>query len=248
MIYWQAVIGKMVEFMSTKLAAKWIDLRLDDKKRACRAFVKLYFAMEQLETITSELLKCLEEIEKGRDAYIRGGPLFDISKMVDTNSRMFLDGVSDLGQVLELYDPVLSAELVQLSVYKGSFLMTASETFNVGMDEIDNTVSLTYTKPAEKFLRIDFEETYEWLERREHLYDVSDVFEWPQNFIVRFFIEEGDLETTTVRIDNKHDVMKFYDTLKQHSAVLSNGRERLRSLIIQKFQIEDILYISKRLR
>jgi hypothetical protein len=48
MLLWQAVLGKMVEFMSTKLAERWIDLTLDEKKKACRAFVKLYFAMEQL--------------------------------------------------------------------------------------------------------------------------------------------------------------------------------------------------------
>jgi hypothetical protein len=193
-------------------------------------------------------LKRLEEIQEGKDAYIRGASLFYVSEMIDTNSRIFLDSVSDLGRIIELYDPVLAAELVQLSVYKASFLRIASETFNVEMDETDNTVSLTYIKPADKFLEIDFEKTYRWLETREHLYDVRDVFEWPENFVVRYCIEDGDLETTTIRIDGKHDVMKFYETLKQHSVILSKGRERLRNLIIQKFQPEDILYVSKHLK
>jgi hypothetical protein len=42
--------------------------------------------------------------------------------------------------------------------------------------------------------------------------------------------------------------MTFYDALKQHSAVLADGTERLRSLIIDKFSPEDILYVNKRLQ
>lgn len=248
MIWWQAVIGKMVGFMSEKLASKWIDLTLDQKKRACKAFVKLYFAMENLEEITGELLKQLEEIQKGTEVRVSGGSLFYISDLVKTNTEVFLDSVRDLGAVLELFDPVLSAELVQLSTYKASFLMTASEGFNVDMDESNGAVSIRYEKPVDKFLTIDFSETYEWLKKRDRLYDVRDVFEWPQQFIVRYFIEEGDVESRTIRIDNKSDVMTFCDALKQHSAVLADGTERLRSLIIDKFSPEDILYVNKRLQ
>jgi len=102
MIWWQAVIGKMVGFMSEKLASKWIDLTLDQKKRACKAFVKLYFAMENLEEITGELLKQLEEIQKRAEVRVSGGSLFYISDLVKTNTEVFLDSVRDLGAVLEL--------------------------------------------------------------------------------------------------------------------------------------------------
>lgn len=247
MLWWQAVIGKMVGFMSSKLAGKWVDLTLDQKKRACKAFVKLYFAMENLEEITSELLKHLEEIQEGAEIHVSGASLFYISDMVHTNTQVFLDSVRDLGNVIELFDPVLSAELVQLSDYKASFLMSASETFNVDMDESNGSISIRYEKPVEKFLTIDFSDVYEWLKKRENLYDVRDVFEWPQEFVVRYFIEEGDIESRTIRIDNKDDVMKFYDVLKQHTAILADGTERLRALIIGKFSPEDILYVNKRL-
>lgn len=248
MLIWQGVIGKMIGFMATKLAGKRIDLALDEKKKAARAFVKLYFAMEQLEEITSRLIEHLEEIQKGKEIHIRGGALFYISRMIDANTWVFLDSVEDLGRVIDLYDPVLSAELVQLSTYKASFLMHASETFKVEEGPTDHDVIVTYSRPADKFLTIDFEETYEWLKARDHLYDVRDVFEWPQNFVVRYCIEEGDLETAVVRLDDTHAVMTFYEILKQHSAVLSAGKERLRSLIIGQFKPEDILYVSKGLK
>jgi hypothetical protein len=103
------------------------------------------------------------------------------------------------------------------------------------LDESNGAVSIRYEKPVDKFLMIEFSEVYEWLKKRENLYDVRDVLEWPQGFVVRYFIEEGDVESKTIKIDNKDDVMKFYDALKQHSAVLADGGERLRALIIDKF-------------
>lgn len=248
MLIWQGVIGKMIGFMASKLAGKRLDLALDEKKKAAKAFVKLYFAMQQLEEITARLIEDLEEIQNGKEFYIRGGTLLSISQMIDANTWVFLDGVEDLGEVIDLYDPVLSAELVQLSTYKASFLMHASETFKVEEDPTSHHVLITYSKPADKFLTIDFDETYEWLKAREHLYDVRDVFEWPQNFVVRYCIEEGDLETSVVRLDDAHAVMKFYGMLKQHSAALSTGKERLRSLIISQFKPEDILYVSQGLK
>jgi hypothetical protein len=42
--------------------------------------------------------------------------------------------------------------------------------------------------------------------------------------------------------------MAFHDALKQHLAVLADGTERLRALIIAKFSPEDILYVNKRLQ
>jgi len=248
MLIWQGVIGKMIGFMTSKLIGKRIDLALDEKKKAARAFVKLYFAMEQLEEITSRLIEHLENVQSGNEIYIRGGALLYISQMIDANTWVFLDSVEDLRRVIGLYDPVLSAELVQLSTYKASFLMNASETFKVEEDPTNNHLFVTYSKPADKFLTIDFDETYEWLKAREDLYDVRDVFEWPQNFVVRYCIEEDDLETAVVKLDDTHAVMKFFEMLKQHSAVLSAGKERLRSLIISQFKAEDILFVSKGLR
>jgi hypothetical protein len=248
MLIWQGVIGKMVGFMSTKLAGKWVDLKLDEKKRAARTFVKLYFAMEQLEEITTNIVKVLGEAEKGTQIDIHGGSLLYLSKEVDANTVMFLDSVADLGKVIELYDPVLAAELVQLSTYKASFLIHASETFRVESDPVDDDISITYAKPAVKFLVIDFDKIYEWLRRRDHLYDVTDVFEWPENFVVRYCIEEGDLETRVVRINDIPGIIKFRGMLEEHSTALSEGRERLRSLIGNHFKPEDILYVSKALK
>src|SRR5215510_1671494 len=118
MLTWQGLIGKMVDFMVGKLAGKKLDLFLDEKKKACKVFVKLYFAMEQLEEITSELLANLEPIAKGEQTQL--SPSFSLAEMsvrIDNNSQNFLEAVDQLSSVLEIYDPILSSALGQLSYY-----------------------------------------------------------------------------------------------------------------------------------
>ena len=166
MIVWQGLIGKMVGFLATKLLEQKIDLLLDDRRKAAKAFVRLYNAITELEQITSFLIKELNEIKKGNSKFISRRSLSFISKAIDVQSWAFLDSVRDLGSVVEMYDPVLAAELVQLSDYKASFLMRASRSFrhNDNLSDEDQEF-FTSVEPAEKFLEIDFERTYKWLQR-----------------------------------------------------------------------------------
>lgn len=244
LLSWAGVIGKMIGFMSSKLAAKWIDLQLDEKKRAARSFAKLYFAMEELEEITVLLIDDLTKLTNGQAAGL-GSSWWYISKQLDVNSWQFLETVRELGSVIELFDPVLAAELVQLSDYKASFLMAASFPFE---DEQSRTsLPVNYDKPAEKFLSIDYEKTYQWLQTRENLYDVRDVWEWPEDFLVRFHIAEGDIEERVLSVNDIESVMAFRKMLERHAAALTEGKEQLRNLIIKHFKIEDVLYVTNRL-
>lgn len=56
MLTGQGLIGKLVEFLAIKLVGRKIDLALDDKRRACRAFTELYYCVDRLEEITSIFL------------------------------------------------------------------------------------------------------------------------------------------------------------------------------------------------
>jgi hypothetical protein len=244
LLSWAGVIGKMIGFMSSKLAAKWIDLKLDEKKRAARSFAKLYFAMEELEEITLLLIEDLTKLTNGEAAGLGSSWLY-VSKQLDVNSWQFLESVRELGSVIELFDPVLAAELVQLSDYKASFVMAASFPFE---DEQSRTsLPVTYDKPAEKFLSIDYEKTYQWLQTRENLYDVRDVWEWPEDFLVRFHIAEEDIEERILSVNDIESVLAFRKMLERHAAALTEGKEQLRNLIIKHFKIEDVLYVTNRL-
>jgi DNA-binding Xre family transcriptional regulator len=86
MIVWQGLIGKMVGFLATKLLGKKIVLLLDDRKKAARAFVKLYNAITELEQVTSLLINELNDIKKGKSKFITGRSLSFISKAIDVQS------------------------------------------------------------------------------------------------------------------------------------------------------------------
>jgi hypothetical protein len=243
---WAGVIGKMVAFFSSKLAGKWVDLKLDEKKRAARSFAKLYFAMEELEGITSRLLEELTNLQNGNGRYFEGA-WSHISERLDANSWQFLESVRELGDVIKFFDPVLAAELVQLSDYKASFLGAASWHFEKE-SKSEKALPFRYEEPAEKFLLIDYEKTYQWLETRENLYDVRDVWEWPEDFLVRFHIRDEDFEQRTLSLDDLESVVVFRQMLERHSVALTEGKEQLRGLMIKHFTIEDVLYVTQQLK
>jgi hypothetical protein len=64
MLTGQGLIGKLIYFLATKLIGRTIDIKLDDKKRSCRAFVELYYCVDRLEDITNHFLVELESIKK----------------------------------------------------------------------------------------------------------------------------------------------------------------------------------------
>jgi hypothetical protein len=238
----------MIDFMVSKLAGKQLDLFLDEKKKACKVFVKLYFSMEQLEEITSEFLADLEPITRGEQTHL--SPSFSLAEMsvrIDNNSQNFLEAVDHLSSVLEVYDPILRSALSQLSYYKFSFLMTASRSFMLEKKEGYYIEAIKYDKPVDKVMGIDLEEHYQWLEKVGDVYSLDYDLEWPQNILVYFFNDE-DIEEGRINIRDKESLVEFYNLLKPHAEIMSTARERLRELIKSKFSIEDVLFVSSRIQ
>ena len=52
MITWLPLAGRLVEFIATKLLGNKLDATLDNKKRACRAFLELHDALFEVEQLT----------------------------------------------------------------------------------------------------------------------------------------------------------------------------------------------------
>src|SRR5688500_14602897 len=107
------LVGKLVEFLATKLIGRKIDLSLDDRRRACRAFTELYHCVDRLEEITSIFLNELELLQGG-SAYDIINEYHNQSHSIESVSRRFLEIKAELGWALEVFDPTLAAALEQL--------------------------------------------------------------------------------------------------------------------------------------
>lgn len=245
MISWIGVLGKMVGFMATKLAGKKVDLLIDDRRKAARSFMKLYQSMVNLLDISNHLINELAPIKENERGLIQRYHLYFVSRAIDANSWIFLDSVRGLGAAIEMYDPVLAAELVQLSDYKASFLLTASKSFRV-IEDLDGLEPefIVLTSPAKRFFEMDLETFYEHLSTRKgQLYDPSKKLEWPENFLMGFCIDDGDTRTQVITLNDRPGILQMLATLEEHTAVLASGTEHLREFITKHYKPEEIVYL-----
>lgn len=244
MIPWQGFIAKLIDLMTDKLLGKQFDLALDEKKRACKVFVKLYFAMEHLEELTLELLMYMEPVVEGKETTLTSYFLPELSARLDANSQSFFEAVEHLGDVLELFDPDLAAALGSLSYSKFSFLMIASESFQIEREPNYHIEKVKFNRPDERLVTINLEEHYEWMRKNRNSIEPGVDYEWPHNVLINFFTKD-EIVDGEIRLKDTQTVTDFYRILMPHANALSRARERLRKLIIDKFSIEDVLYVSK---
>ena len=100
MLSGQGLIGKLVLLIAEKLISKQVALALDEKKRACRAFVELYHCLDRLEELNARFVKTLTYgTEYGR---ILIGDLQILLPSVDAVSQRFLDIGNELYYALDI--------------------------------------------------------------------------------------------------------------------------------------------------
>lgn len=248
MVTWLGFIGKMIEFMATKLMGKRIDLSLDQKRKAGRTFVRLHHILLELEEATKDLI---QNIDKPMiDGLAREAWLFNLDSDVSRLSNEFLNLTDKLHEVLNIFDPNLSLALSELRYYKFALLVAASHSFKRTSDDEDSVAMIEYQYPDDKMLDISFEEHYRWILSnpdyfKKTYYDDSEL-EWPQNVLLGSagaydLIEEDSVKRGTIE-EQREDIERLRRILKLHAEVISQANKRLREFIAVNFSIADVLY------
>jgi len=96
MVLWIGFIGKLVELILTKIDGKYVDLRLDERKQAARAFLALHEALIQLEAVAVGIRDEINAVLAGRRSYLWRGPFGRIVHRGDDASRAFADSLREL--------------------------------------------------------------------------------------------------------------------------------------------------------
>lgn len=237
------LIGKLIEFLATKLIGRKIDLSLDDRRRACRAFAELYYCVDRLEEITSIFLNELEFLHSD-SAYDIINEYHNQSYSIDSVSRRFLELEAELRWTLDVFDPTLAAAVDQLYRFKYSFLYFISNSIELKAGEGKGLQGLTYKDPSPRILKIDMESYYEWVKQHQGKEIDRAAVEWPLNFL--WFSEfEEEFTDVSFGVNDLEAAMHFRDVVKAHSKVLAEAREKLREFLIANFKLEEVLYVSK---
>lgn len=251
MLTGQGLIGKLVEFLATKLLGRKIDLALDDRKRACRAFTEFYYCIDRLEEITSTFLNEIDIALKGTNDPTVGGSAYWVinefhnqSGAIETVSRRFLAIGSELGWAVEIFDPTLATAVDQLYRFKYSFLYFISNSIEIKDKDGKKFQLLEYKEPSPKMLKIDMDSYYDWVKQNEGEKIDRDAVEWPINFLWFSEFEEGFTDVV-FGVDDLEAARQFRDVIKTHAEALSEARKKLREFLIANFKLEEVLYVSK---
>jgi hypothetical protein len=246
-VTWLGFIGKMVEFMATKLLGSSIDLSLDRKRKAARTFLRLHHILKELEAITLEIHEKIGD--PNRDYPLgKGAWLFNIDQEVTRLSNEFLHLALQLEDVLGIYDLNLAASLNHLRYSKFSMLAVASDAFRVLSRDADAQTEVRYSYPDLKLVSIDFEQHYNWLLQNPKAlreYIDTEQLEWPQSALIGYV--EGELiHDDSVRRgtgeEHREDAERLCRVLREHASIVSNANEQLREFIAKNFELADVLY------
>jgi len=252
MITGASFIGKLIEFLATKLLGKRVDLALDDKKRACRAFLNLYESISKLELITRTIVSKLEPVAQNNKERIYSRWLEELSPQVDSTSIALLQSIDNLGPVVSLFDPDLAALFSRLvEGKKGIFFYVSSVSsvrefrFEIRWKESSppakskSLEAIRYTKLSKEITLDDLEGAYAGIKKLAGIPKV----EWPRD-VLSALIQDKLIEDYLSPTD-KTKIKELYDALRTHLEILMQAREKLGEFIKNRFSIEDLLYVMK---
>lgn len=240
------LIGKLSLFVAEKLIGHKFTIALDDKKRACRAFVELYHCIDRLEELNEGIVDHLSfNVERG---HILIDEIEILLNRVEGVSNRFVDLRGELYYALELLDPVLATTVYQLYAAKGSFLHLVSKAIRYEGPRQEVEI-VEYQEPRAKILTIDMDAFYEWTKTADQLpYDHENAkLEWPAN-LLRYGVSEVGFQPSQIVLSSSESLDRFRNVLIEHGSVLSSARAKMREFIVSKFSPEDILYVSKVMR
>ena len=251
MLTWVGFVARLLDFVLTKIVGRKVDFALDERKRAARAFLDLCDAVDEIVALTEIFLARLQPIVDGEKSRIFSAWLAPIAGELDHASNAFVQALSDLQRVIAIYDPQLSGMLSNIRESKAEILagISLSGIFATGMrfqiTEGKRLKAIEYTMPTEEAMGADFEGMYrafeELLESRRRT-----PAEWPVDSLTSFVRDRmivGSVTPTSV-----DEIRALHRVISEYLPLLVSTSDRLGQFIRERFTIEDLLYVRRRIR
>ncbi len=262
MITWAGFIGKLIEFVLTKLIGMKIDLTLNQKKRTCKAFLDFYHATYRLERITGQFVKKLELVTNEKRDRLYSSWFDGMSKEIESASIDFLKSVEKVRRVINIFDPDLDLLADRVVGLKGNLIAAASIALSdldirfeliwnrkrnsvFSQQDITSLASIEYTRPHESLMKADLEDLFLKIKkaRKDESYRLANALGMPNDLL--FALIHDNIVSDKLKPDDILKINQLHDVLAEHLQVLVKARELIRKFIETRFSIEDLLYVSK---
>src|ERR1700720_4870779 len=218
MVGWIEFIGRILSFTIEKIAGKKVDLTLDDRRKAARKFLYLYYAISDLEILSKEVAIELRAMIQEKDPTVSRDWLSDIAAAIDETSQRFLEATQGLMEILRIFDPVLADTVSTLEAHKFSFLLIAARGFEPVRDKNEIT-EIEYTQPNDQLSSLDLMENYNWYAAHYPL-DYSKPIEWPSGVMLSFVADEN-IRSERLNLRDAESMNRLADLLEHHVRSLS---------------------------
>jgi hypothetical protein len=271
MITWMGFVGKLIDLMVNRIVGKKIDLALDDKKRAAKAFVRFHEATVRLETILTAFLTYIDTfVEKSESIKPPNRTIYteNLNRRIRdlrSASEEFLESLAEVGDVLYFFDRPLASLLGEIRVRKMDlykniyffFAVSVREEMEVryGIETDPKAVfrptfepgslsGIEYTIPSEDLMELDLVEEFGQFSRNLDVgkFNVSVPREI-QDLVMD--IIKSNLESGYIGPKDAAKLIELGPRLHEHRNLLIQAREKLRDFIEARFSIADILYVIK---
>jgi hypothetical protein len=252
------LIGKIVELILSKVIGRQIDLALDEKRRAARAFVRFHESLNRLTSVLDEFLKYTQSFLEERNFHLRFSLIESHFERAKSASKEFLESLDQLGSILFLYDPTLGAMLSRISRIKGPMINNVYAFFVDSKNGWDAKPAFSYRKveeyfcslelalPNDKIIEHDWEQWYKSAEQGVRVQGNTRgevrAIEDSMTAFTEFMRE--NFETIHIEPTDVAKLSRLHSMLKEHRRLLCDSTEGLRKFIGDNFSISDVLSVS----
>lgn len=227
-----SVVGGIVKFIVTKVASRIGTLATDKRRKACRALTKLYYCVSALDECTQEVLHGFTGLRKEGAAFYLVNALVSRRREIELATEMFVNLGYELEAGLRIIDPAL-AHTCQL-LYCGKFDFLYFMSTCVELDRAGGSLSVTLKAPTGAWDNVDMEHLYR---DSEVALGKGDKFFWPESALDDYSAGFSD-----VIVEDDEVAARLHVMLARQKEALGQAREGLRTLLAEKFSVEEILF------
>lgn len=234
MITSEPIVAKIITSILAKLASTVGGLLPTKRQRASRYLVKLYYAVQALEEVTSHVIQHTtgSTLEGAAARLIQA--LVREQQSIEFASNAFIDLSRDLERGLALLDPALH-QLCRV-IYRGKADFLTFMSFGLRPDLRSNGArALLPLLPSDRLLATDFEQAYTDSRR---IVESGSEYYWPSGA----FDYMNDAEELEIFLGSDMEADRVIQFVRQHHASLSAAKEQLRKFLVNSFTVEELLF------
>jgi hypothetical protein len=265
------LLGKAVDLIVSTVAKKTIDLTLDEKKQAAKAFIRLHESLSELEQVASEFLAYIQLLKVENGSVLFSSRLEHMSARLKPTGTEFVKALREVTPVLGFYSPELMLLLGQVGMGKFGLLKNffflvqdanreelakteplAAMVYGMADEEahaVSQMLQLTLT-PQGRTSSLDFSIPNQRLLDDEfgimNLSSAPDLEGHQDTFKIDLFeVVKSNLDIIHIDGCDARKLVDLQARLEEQKKTLSDARESLRIFITEQFTVSDVLWVSK---